>query len=143
MLSLRPPGENKRVQSSVDQYSNDVDTYNSEAASYETDVNNYNAQMDRQNSAIAAFNSANTNEYNSYMGGAITYNQYLSWYNTNSASVPGAPTNGGALDSRKAYLDQQLAILKDRQNELKNSEAAKWMTCNPIGIVAIEDVYWP
>ena len=127
----------------LDQYSSDVDTYNSEAASYEADVNNYNAQMERHNSAIAAFNSANTNEYNSYMNGDMTYNEYLSWYNTNSAGIPWVSTNGGALDSRKAYLDQQLASLKDRQNELKKSEASKWMTCNPVGIVATEDVYWP
>jgi hypothetical protein len=127
----------------LDQYNKDVESYNNSCLALDADLNNFNAQMNKHNSAIAAFNSGNENEYRSYLHGVITYDQYMSWYNTNSAGIPRAPTGGAMLDSRKGTLDQQCINLNNRRQELLNSEESKWITFNPVGTIASESTYWP
>lgn len=127
----------------LDQYNKDVEAYNASCLAYEADIKNYNALMDRHNSAIAAFNSQNQEKYQSYLNHVITYSDYMSWYDTNSAKIPDAPVGGGILDTRKQTLDNQFIQLNNRKNELLNSEESKWITFNPVGTIASINVYWP
>ena len=127
----------------LDQYNKDVEAYNASGLAYEADVRNYNAQMDRHNGAVAAFNSQNQDKYQSYLNHEISYDDYMNWYNTNSAKIPAAPGNGGSLDYRKQNLDIEYIQLNNRKSELMNSEEMKWITFNPVGTIASVSVYWP
>ncbi len=126
----------------VNRYLEAVEAYQESFQALQADYDSFNAQMARHNSAVTAFNAENERQYQRYKNNEISYDAYKSWYDTNVASIPGAPSGGSVLDSRKSTLNQQYANLEKTRLEILNSEEIKWITFNPGGTVETITTYW-
>ncbi|BAI61853.1 conserved hypothetical protein [Methanocella paludicola SANAE] len=126
----------------VNQYLEAVDAYSVSFLKLQADYDSYNDQMAKHNSAVTSFNAENERQYQLYKNDKMTYEEYKSWYDTNIAKIPGAPTGGNVLDSRRSTLNQQYANLEKQRLEILNSEEIKWITFNPGGTVETITTYW-